>query len=154
MHIKKHLAALFLVPIVAVLSPVLLPAASAAPTSAPVDVTCWGDYCSGQDPAGTGCANDAYTVASFNDDYMSLQVRWSPTCQTNWARLVVYATNCCFTYGSLYARQSTGYEQSTTTPLSTGGTYWTPMIYSPSHCVKAIFYPQFKTWNKVETTCV
>jgi len=130
---------------------VFAPSANAAQAS----VGCWGDYCSGRDPMQTGCGNDAYTVAAHNEQYASLQIRWSPTCKTNWARLVVYPTGRhTFIYGSLFAHQDTGYEQSTTTPFSNGGTYWTPMIYSPTHCVKAIFYPQFHTYEKVETICV
>jgi hypothetical protein len=129
-------------------------AASASPS-----VSCYGDYCSGRDPVQTGCANDAYTVTSYNDAYASLQLRWSPTCKTNWARLVVYPTGnwSAFNYGLLVAHQDTGYEQSTDTPIVTGTTtsttFWTPMIYSPVHCVKAVFYNAYHTYDEIQTGC-
>lgn len=127
--------------------------------TASASVGCYGDYCSGLDPQQTGCANDAYTVASYNEAAASLQLRWSPTCKTNWARLVVYPTgnSHAFNYGALVAHQDTGYEQSTSTPIVTGTTssttFWTPMIYSPVHCVKAEFFNQFHTYDEVETGC-
>jgi hypothetical protein len=126
---------------------------------ASASVSCYGDYCSGQDPSATHCGDDAYTVTAYNDSYASLQLRWSPTCKTNWARLVVYPTGTshAFTYGSLFAHQDTGYEQSTNTPIVTGTTtsttFWTPMIYSPTHCVKAVFYAQYHVYEKTETGC-
>jgi hypothetical protein len=39
-------------------------AVSTAPTAGAAPVSCWGDYCSGQDPMVTGCAADAVTVAA------------------------------------------------------------------------------------------
>jgi hypothetical protein len=128
-------------------------------TSAPIAsaVTCYGDYCSGRDPNATGCGSDAYTVTAKNYAEASLQLRWSPTCKTNWARLVVYPPGVrVFNYGSLWAIQDTGYNQSTNTPSVSGyssATFWTPMIYSPSHCVKAVFYNQYHVYDKVETGC-
>ncbi|GLL05094.1 DUF2690 domain-containing protein [Dactylosporangium matsuzakiense] len=48
-------------------------------------VTCYGDYCSGQDPESSGCSADATTTASARiwgtESYIEL--RWSPTCKTN-----------------------------------------------------------------------
>ncbi|GAA3146952.1 hypothetical protein GCM10020255_025260 [Rhodococcus baikonurensis] len=59
-----------------------VPSASAA--------SCYGDYCSGVDPLSSGCANDAYTVATGyvygSGGSAWVEIRWSPTCQTNWAR--------------------------------------------------------------------
>jgi hypothetical protein len=47
-------------------------------------VTCSGEGCDGLDPQPAGCAADAYTVqtAVFSDSYVEL--RYSPTCGTNW----------------------------------------------------------------------
>jgi hypothetical protein len=120
-------------------------------------VSCYGDYCSGKNPNSTGCANDAYTVTSFNYATASLQLRWSPTCRTNWARLVVYPPGVrIFNYGSLWAIQDTGYNQSVNT-LSVSGyssaTFYTAMIYSPVHCVKAVFYNAYHTYDSVQTGC-
>src|SRR4051812_45566343 len=51
--------------------------------------SCYGDYCSGQDPQATGCANDAYTFASVRipGTYSYVDLRWSPSCKTEWARV-------------------------------------------------------------------
>lgn len=51
---------------------------SPAPAGA---ATCFGDYCSGRDPQTSGCAADAYTVASrpFQAAGGVLELRWSPS---------------------------------------------------------------------------
>jgi hypothetical protein len=57
-------------------------------------VTCSRNGCTGQDPAATGCSADATTLLSkkiLNSSGQSIgeiDLRWSPTCQTNWARVV------------------------------------------------------------------
>lgn len=107
-------------------------------------VTCYGDYCSGVDPQSSGCGADAYTATVYNTSIASLQTRYSPTCQTNWARVVVYATGVgCVYPGSLRAIQDTGYTQSTSTSLVcntySSTTFWTPMIYSPVHKVRSSY---------------
>ncbi len=50
-------------------------------------VTCSGDGCDGLDPVSAGCATGAYTVqtAVFSNSYVEL--RYSPTCKTNWGRV-------------------------------------------------------------------
>ena len=50
-------------------------------------VTCSGDGCDGQNPATTGCSAGAYTVqtAVFSNSFVEL--RYSPTCGTNWGRV-------------------------------------------------------------------
>ena len=50
-------------------------------------VTCSGDGCDGLNPETTGCAAGAYTVqtAVFSNSYVEL--RYSPTCKTNWGRV-------------------------------------------------------------------
>lgn len=117
-----------------------------------VAVSCYGDYCSGQDPQSTGCANDAYTTAATNLSGAQLQVRWSPTCRTNWARLVVYPTNGCVSSGNLVARQDTGYIQSkwlgaVICYVSVTQTWWTPMIYSPVHLVRGEIGSSTTAWS-------
>lgn len=92
-------------------------------------VGCWGDYCSGTDPQATGCSADAFTVASYSPPSSSttLELRWSPTCKTNWARL---SGGCDIT--DLRAVQSTGYTQT-----RSGANPWSRQIYSPTLAVKA-----------------
>ena len=52
--------------------------------------TCSGNNCTGLDPAATGCDHDAYTVpggvVSFSTG--TIQLRYSPTCGTNWGRVL------------------------------------------------------------------
>jgi hypothetical protein len=108
-------------------------------------VSCYGDYCSGKDPISTGCANDAYTVTSVSNNTGILEVRWSPTCKTNWARWTAYPIGWCFGCNypySISAVQDTGYTQRFNWPANkapvAGQTYWTAMIYSPVRRVYAV----------------
>lgn len=110
------------------------PAASAS-------VGCYGDYCSGKDPMSTGCANGAYTVSYKDLSGARIEIRWSPTCKTNWARWNQYPIG----FKSdilivLAAVQDTGYTQSHNYGVNgvPAGTYWSNMIYSPVHAVKAV----------------
>src|SRR4051812_35862654 len=52
-------------------------------------VTCSGTGCTYQDPEASGCSADAVTVASYQLPAVQqrLDLRWSPRCQTNWARM-------------------------------------------------------------------
>ncbi len=116
----------------------------ASPESASA-ATCYGDWCSGQDPMSSGCYADAYTTKSYNLGTAVLQVRWSPACKTNWARLAATGDGCVYG-GTLYAIQDTGYTQSASIPYNTcysSDVFWTPMIYSPVHQVKA----KYSNWQ-------
>lgn len=113
--------------------------------SANAGVTCYGDYCSGKDPVVSKCNDDAYIAVARALDGASLQVRYSPTCKTNWARFVVYplGKKCAYP-GTLKAIQDTGYTQQMYTEGIICNTYservfWTPMIYSPVKKVKASY---------------
>ena len=50
-------------------------------------ITCSTEGCDGLNPVTAGCAADAYTVqtAVFSNSYVEL--RYSPTCGTNWGRV-------------------------------------------------------------------
>lgn len=115
-----------------------VPSASAA--------TCYGDYCSGVDPLSSGCANDAYTVATGyvygSGGSAWVEIRWSPTCQTNWARANGVTSN-------VRADQAGGYSQGYST--NNGAHSWSRMIYSPAKCVKAV---RWGGWGVTETACV
>lgn len=109
---------------------------TASSSSLPATATCYGDYCSGQDPETTGCSADAETVAVVVDDKGGgrLELRWSPTCKTNWARWQQYPVGWCMncTPIGLYAVQEGGYTQSVDFTKNTPREMnWTPMIYSP-----------------------
>mgnify|MGYP001774052050 CR=1 FL=1 len=84
----------------------LIPGAIFARPAAPVQATSLGAFnsclfapseanCTHQDPQLTGCNNDAFTLGySEADPYLGLQVavRYSPTCQSAWARVVNLST--------------------------------------------------------------
>jgi hypothetical protein len=112
-----------------------------APKAHAASVTCYGDYCSGQDPKTTGCAADAVTLAWKDLSGARLDLRWSPTCKTEWARWQQYPLGIKSDMPmQLGAVQDTGYTQSITYDVNGPGvgTTWTPMIYSPVHLVKAV----------------
>ena len=122
-------------------------------------VTCWGNYCSGKDPMSSGCASDAYTVAQAFPGWATIDLRWSPTCKTNWARVYVYPTRT-LAGGYITARQDTGYIvsgqiKSVTSLTPQSQTVWSPMIYSPVRCVKAgAVLGMAYDWNYTWTRCV
>lgn len=97
--------------------------------------SCYGDYCSGKDPEATGCARDAYTVAHARipGTYANVELRWSPSCKTNWARTTWHGSSSSY----LRAVQcATGYTQAGA--VGDSGTYvWTRQIYSPRYGVSA-----------------
>lgn len=130
---------MYLFTIVAMAIGVLVFAGPATPANA---VTCYGDYCSGKDPAATGCDSGAVTTKVYNTSIASLQVRWSPTCKTNWTRLIIYPTGKrCVTMGTIKSiQQGTSYTTTKRHPdvcnTYSERSYWTPMIYSPVKKVK------------------
>lgn len=113
-------------------------------------VGCWGDYCSGQDPHGTGCDADARTLASdysYGTPY-AVELRWSPTCKTEWARVSAHAWPGGDSLGVV--QPSTGYSQGYSSRNS--DYVWSRMIYSPTRCVYAWWQDQ--GWDYAQTSCV
>jgi hypothetical protein len=109
--------------------------------AAPARVSCYGDYCSGKDPLASGCDADAVTVAWVDASGARLDLRWSPTCKTDWARWQQYPVGLKSDQPyQLAAVQDTGYTQSKDLGVNgvSQGTYWSNMIYSPVHPVKAV----------------
>jgi hypothetical protein len=51
-------------------------------------VTCSGNGCNNLDPVQTGCAVGSYTVQTAILPTIFLQLRYSPTCKTNWGRVI------------------------------------------------------------------
>lgn len=115
------------------------PASAAKPATAPPPGWCYGDYCSGMDPHttrhvpdGNYCDADGETVASIHaaDTGLLVELRWSPRCQTNWARVPVSWGS--YSPSSLLAIQcGTGYEQVGVVD-SNASFSWSAMIYAPS----------------------
>lgn len=130
---------------------------TAGPASA--GVGCYGDYCSGQDPQATHCSDGSYTVSATSVYYRTiahqatglyagyLELRWSPTCQTNWAR---FTSQGSFNYKVIAIHRTTGYQQSWD-----AGPYqmaWTSQIYSPRLCVAAVVQVKADGWVFPSTT--
>jgi hypothetical protein len=137
-------------------SPAVPPPAAPAPPAAPRP-TCYGDYCSGKNPNKTNCAYGSSVITEIPrgpEDDFALELLWSPTCKTKWAR--AFVPKGTWVPARLGAEQSTGYLQE----ASIGGHYSkttevvTPMIYSPSKCVRAFYLPGLGyKWNLVQTAC-
>lgn len=116
---------------------VLMGIAALSTASAASAVGCYGDYCSGMDPHSTGCDADAVTVASIyiGGTFSPIELRWSPTCKTNWAR-VPAAWGTGSPNQLLATQKPTGYTQRGV--VGSNESYaWTRMIYSPRMCVYA-----------------
>jgi hypothetical protein len=67
-----------------------------------VAAACSGTSCNGQDPGAAGCTSGAYTVYSASKQFYSsanfwatvrVELRWSPTCKTNWAKATITSSN-------------------------------------------------------------
>lgn len=120
-------------------SPFSTPTAQAA-------VGCSGNACTGKDPLSTGCSADAYTVSSTavygTGGANVVEIRWSPTCKTNWARVNWVTSN-------VKATQQTGLVQGYSS--NNGVNAWSKMIYSPTLCVKA---SAWGGWGTTSTACV
>ncbi|MFF5233264.1 DUF2690 domain-containing protein [Dactylosporangium sp. NPDC000521] len=145
---RSHRLTLTLLSACIVAAGVLAHAGPAVAVPGERSVSCWGDWCSGQDPERTGCAVGASTVASAGIPWsngLTIELRWSPTCQTNWARVNYGA----YTYVRAIQR-STGYTQGAS---SNNGVYWwSAMIYSPDKCVYAS--TAGPVFTQVDTWCV
>ncbi|MEV6979019.1 DUF2690 domain-containing protein [Kitasatospora sp. NPDC093806] len=61
------------------------PTASAATPQ--VTAGCSGLSCFGLDPVNAGCGADAYTVESVGSAKGTIELRYSPSCKANWARI-------------------------------------------------------------------
>ncbi len=78
--------------ILAALAVSLVPATVAQAAPAHVQVTCSGYGCDHLDPVATGCSAGSTTVTSAAIGGVgTVELRWSPTCQTNWSRVTIAA---------------------------------------------------------------
>lgn len=151
----QHIAKSFLAAGAILVTGILPAGAASTSTEARPQVTCYGDYCSGQDPEETGCAADAITVDWVDLESARLDLRWSPTCKTNWARYEQYPRGWYFGEHAIELRavQDTGYTQRNNNDVEglSEGTHWTPMIYSPVRLVKAevVFSPQTASFGEM-----
>jgi hypothetical protein len=103
-------------------------------------------------PATTGCSADAITIASRpirspQAVYGTMEVRYSPTCGTNWVRSTMYVENSSFTVTKGIVRMSSqpdghggwlGYYQNYETDPAVG-TSFGMQVYAPGNtCIEAM----------------
>ncbi|MCD4850785.1 DUF2690 domain-containing protein [Paenarthrobacter nitroguajacolicus] len=74
--------------LLAMLVSLLVPIGQAEASPAKAD--CYAASCTGLDPSKTKCADDAYTGASKELEGGILELRYSPSCKSNWARYTQY----------------------------------------------------------------
>ncbi|GCE31364.1 hypothetical protein KDA_68480 [Dictyobacter alpinus] len=104
-----------------------------------------GTNCNNQNPQDTQCAQGAQTVLSayITDPYYGgnwglLELRWSPTCGTNWTRITSYqGTRQLYAIIEHPAGQDGGYAYYTSGNVVATQT-WSKMVYSPNDPVKSI----------------
>jgi hypothetical protein len=131
----------------------LLGFGSIVTTSGPAAAaTCSGNSCTGQDPIATGCANDAVTVASIKLPYVvqTLDLRWSPSCKTNWARMQYDAYPTWLR--AIQPNRGDGLPRVVQISGRSNGNSWSAMIYSPTLCVYADV--QTSIWGRYDTACI
>jgi hypothetical protein len=120
--------------------------ASAAPVG--IAATCSGYGCDYQDPAVTGCSagsnNTASAAVTYGGvSYGTVELRWSPTCQTNWSRLTINAggSNPNGYWRGVYAYRQSPYAGTYFDYYGAGSPVYGNMLYAPG-CAKAIAYLQ------------
>ena len=89
-------------------------------------VPCSAKGCNGQDPLMTGCAADARTVQTAVLSTAFVQLRYSPTCGTNWGRVISRVS-----LGHLFVRIERIDGLSYFGSISTGTLMFSPMVYAP-----------------------
>jgi len=98
-------------------------------------VTCSGNGCNGLDPAVTGCDLDAYTVSTTGGTVSfrtgTIQLRYSPTCGTNWGRVFSSVGNTQLTVS---IRRDDGRFYFT---VGFGTRLWSPMVFARNVKAKA-----------------
>lgn len=98
-------------------------------------VTCSGNGCNGLDPVSTGCARDAITVTTTGGTVSfrtgTIQLRYSPTCGTNWGRVFSSVGNTQLTVS---IRRNDGLFYFT---IGSGTRLWSPMVFARNVKAKA-----------------
>jgi hypothetical protein len=118
---------------------------SGLPTGSAVD--CTGTGCNGKDPEDTGCSQDAATVASQTVTFspgtqatsILMELRWSPTCKTNWARARVLSApaGAAALTLAVYLEDASGQAVAGTQAQATGTLVYGPLWYAPTQKVQA-----------------
>lgn len=103
-------------------------------------VGCSGTGCNGQDPEVMGCAADAFTMASApihdaynNTNVGTVDIRYSPTCKTNWGRatMSLYTENVATWTVGVVLQDGSHLEFTLAARLHPGSVNWCDMLYAP-----------------------
>ena len=131
---KVLLAAMLLAAVFAAYTGVSRSSASTAQHLLP-HVTCSGNGCNGLDPVATGCDLDAITVTTTGGTVSfrtgTIQLRYSPTCGTNWGRVISTIGNTQLTVS---IRRDDGLFYFT---VGSGTRLWSPMVFARNVKAKA-----------------
>ena len=95
-------------------------------------VGCSGSGCNGLNPATTGCSADAFTVQTAVFSNSRVELRYSPTCGTNWGRVT---SKVGATFLVIRIDRSGGL-----TYTFSGGNFnsaWVAMVYAPQVAARA-----------------
>lgn len=117
------------------------------PDPAPPANTCTGTDCNGKNPAELVCGENARTVSSQDVTFGSgtsatalrVEVRWSETCRTNWARVQVVSAPSGAPAMNLAVGllNTAGHALSGTAAVGSGTNIFGNMWYAPEQQVKA-----------------
>ncbi|MFD9271582.1 DUF2690 domain-containing protein [Streptomyces goshikiensis] len=89
---------------------------TASAATARVTVGCYGPSCADKDPVDMACSTDAYTVDSASSALGTVELRYSPSCKANWARIYDASYGQAFwvesehDYVQWHAKGATGYS--------------------------------------------
>lgn len=121
---------LFLIVALIVAAAFVLPGIAFAQVSqqAVPKVTCSGNGCNNLDPIQTGCVAGAKTVQTAVLSTAFLQLRYSPTCKTNWGRVISRGSNNTDVYLVLVDRID---GLSYGTKGLVGPFAWSRMVFAP-----------------------
>ncbi|WP_158264072.1 DUF2690 domain-containing protein [Amycolatopsis sp. CA-126428] len=113
--------------------------------------TCSGFGCTYQDPQLSGCSADAITVVHYQLPAVAqrLELRWSPSCKTNWARM--YLDTSPVWLRAVQPDRGDGLPRVTQLSGHNDTYSWSAMIYSPVLCVYADV--QTSIWGRYRTEC-
>lgn len=107
-------------------------------------VTCSGTNCNGKDPIATHCADGSYVALSapFGTTAFGgvVELKWSPTCKTNWAKAYITSSNPPnATYTLTVMLQRPDWSEIPGTKFTLGNTrsIYGDMYYAPTEKVRA-----------------
>ncbi|ACU74110.1 hypothetical protein Caci_5251 [Catenulispora acidiphila DSM 44928] len=119
-------------------APLAASAATATHLPAHTPASCSNQGCNGKDPAATGCSTTFQARTIRTAPIMShgkqvgwVELRWSPFCGNNWARVI------STTGPATLAATATRADHAKTSATGKGTALWTPMIFGRDLCVSA-----------------